>query len=219
MGKVMGGFWDSVLVPVLRNFPWLRTELLELLTISLFAFMLVLISILVGRSFFTVFSEDQSPTEIPQNSAAWTVRKDAPWIRLYHWFYETYPRDICSYFWASIFLLIASILNTLSGLALLLFGISIFIFWLPLGIWYLFLAILGVIKILPQLFGGFMQTLFRNIISGGDYLLSISLTYQVLTGMVLLLVLILFFRSRAGKLTRLWIKAKKGRYCPRIRVI
>ena len=43
-------------------------------------------------------SPEENPPEVPNGPGVWTVHKDVFWVRYYYWIYQTYPRDICSYF-------------------------------------------------------------------------------------------------------------------------
>ena len=176
------------------------------------------VAVLLLKMFFgDVSSPEESSPEVPDGPNVWTVYKNALWIRYYYWVYGVYPRDICSYFWKSLMILGASILSIIFIPMVLVVLIS-FACWAVVGMAStLWLIIVGSPEFIKLLLQG-ITWLFFGIVDGAPYVISFSLTYKVIGVGGSIACLILFFRSNAWKVMRLWMKAKKERFCPRIRV-
>ena len=107
-------------------------------------------------------SPEKNPPEVPDGHGVWTVYKDAFWVRYYHWVYQIYPRDICSYFWRSVMMVVASAISIVSAPFVLVSIIS-FVLWgtyeIRYGIWRMILATLFFVKLLPD---GYQMVILWN---------------------------------------------------------
>lgn len=188
---------------------------------NFFVFIFVLVVVLINGVLLLSSSkrvDEEEPPEVPEAGSVWTVRRDSFWIRWYHYFWYRWPRDICSYFWLSLILGIVSVLDVISVVMLLLFVISV-LFWIMYWIIHL---VVEIVSSLPDIFIGFPA--FAMMFLQGMWFIAVNVgslpaTYRIGAGILLFFLIRKCWKSNAGKVTRLWLKARKQKYCPRIRVI
>lgn len=146
---------------------------------------------------------------IPEGASAWTIHKSNPWVKFYYIYWSTYPRDICTYFWKSLLLLIFSLIIIVSLCVISAGAISI-LCWFGYGIWRLLPLVAEVIFSIP-----FLSVFIGNgVISLATYWIG----YLVAGSTALLIMIVLFLRSNTGRVIRLRIKAWKRGVCPLIHV-
>ena len=158
-----------------------------------------------------LFIREESPPEVPEELAAWTLRRDSLWVRFYHWYFGYYPRDICSYIPMSCLLILGVVMISV-GAVLILLPLLSWLLWILYGLYCL---IVEFPTIVVWLFTKFPAL----VVSVAVFIGTTPLAYKAVAVLVALMLGIIFFRSRTWQLLRLWVRAKKKRFCPRIRVV
>lgn len=158
---------------------------------------------------------EQAPA-IPTGLATHTFRRDSLWAKFYFYFYKSFPRDLCTYFWQSVVLGISSVVGAITVLLCLFLAATLLamfvvgIFRLALGAPSFLMGILvfgaTVWKVLTVVTVKFSSSAYNQ-----------PIVLQVLGSLIIFFLLILFFRSSAWKITRLRWKAFKEKNCPLIR--
>jgi|GEM_PF-4585768 len=196
------------------TFPFFEFEF----NLLMFTFVLVVFAINFALPLLSSQRYEEESPEVPEASSAWTVRRDSLWIRWYRCFWHRWPRDICSYFWLSLVLGILSVVDVISAVMLLLFVISVS-FWIMDLIIHMIGSIVSSLFAILIGFPAFMMVFFQGIGSIAVNVGSLPATYKIGAGILLFFLIRKCWKSNAGKVTRLWVKARKQKYCPRIRVI
>ena len=118
-------------------------------------------------------------------------------------------------------MLVASVMSIVSMPFLFVVGISFVLwagYWIGYVIWHVMLAILHAVILLPE----GIKWLFFGIVHGVPYVTRAPAMWATLgiAGVTIFVVfhIYLFFQSNAWKVTRLWMKAKKEKFCIRVRV-
>jgi len=202
--KLTEAFWDNALLPFFTNWPPdadAAGQIVVLFGLLGAVVWIVLLVLLVGP--WRSRTREGSPREIPEGAVAWTVQRNSWWVSYYYWFWNTYPRDVCSYFWQSIIMPFMTILGMIA-----LLGFILPVLRLIYGI--LFEAIPWLISHLPEA-GMWVVEIFVSASS-------LPLTYYIIGGIAAVVLFILFFFSRPGKFLLVWLRAKKEKVCPLIRV-
>ncbi|MBI3304738.1 hypothetical protein HYZ80_00195 [Candidatus Parcubacteria bacterium] len=154
------------------------------------------------------------PPEVPPSVATINMRRDAWLVRAYRYVWGQYPRDICSVFPRLVLMIVVGLLDvgaTLMVGFMLLTGFVTFL----IGIWHL-------IPMLPAALAQiawWVVGLPSATAAGFRYAASTSVTYQLLAATTAVALLVLFFRSKAWQLTRLYARSKKDRVCLKIRIV
>ncbi len=200
-------------VEMLKAFPFFEGSHIGLTVIMALALAIVNLIAMIfwGDKGYENFIKE--PPEVSDDVAGWTVRRDSWWVQWYHYFWDRWPRDICSYFWLSLVLGVLTVLD--AGFLLMLFLCVISIFaWIIKGI-----AVF--ILLLPIAFRGFPAFLMMSLQGTGNvivYVGTVPATYKFGAGILLVILARMFLKSNACKVTRLRMKAWKERRCLLIRV-
>lgn len=158
---------------------------------------------------------EAAPPEVPLSIAAIDVRRNAWWVWEYHYIWRQYPRDICSAFPRLVAMVIVGLIDVGAALTVGFAFLTVFI-QVTVNVWN---VLPKLITALPQMAWWMITALPSAIAMGARYAASASITYQLLAAAIATALLVLFFRSKAWQLTRLWIRSKKERVCLRIRVV
>ena len=199
------------IVNYLQHFPFggnfAETTAVPLLFLMVGALLVVVVFVFRDKCFIW----EENPPEVPEELAAWTLRRDSLWVRWYHRYFGHYPRDICSYVPMSC-LLILSVGVVSVGAVLILLPLLTWLSWILYG---LYLFIVEFPTMVVWLFTKFPAL----VLSVAVFIGTTPLAYKAVAVLVALVFGIMFFRSRTRQLLRLWVRAKKKRFCRQIRVV
>ncbi|MDO8471514.1 MAG: hypothetical protein Q7S49_02815 [bacterium] len=173
-----------------------------------------------------IYMESKNPKKgkeipaVPAGLATHTFRRDSLWAKFYFWFYKDFPRDLCTYFYRNVVLIIFSVTMVI-GCLFTLFLVVTLLALIVVGIFKLILAIPAFVVATLAATWKILIILATEV---GRDAASQPFTNQEIreiAGLVLFLFLfflaVLFFRSTAWKITRLRWKAFKEKNCPLIR--
>lgn len=196
----------DIFVDFFKNWPWAYGDSIMIVFSAIIIIAIIWVIMVLTVGFIVDKDTYLPPFEVPADTAAITLSKDQFWIKIYHRFWGSYPRDICTYVKRSIFMT-AFFLVTGAGVLLTLISAIPVVSWILWGLSWLMLEI-----------PGFSAVILKGIAQGVGYAVSVPITYKLLAALAGLILLVLFFRSQTWRIAKLWIKSKKEKYCLPIRV-
>jgi hypothetical protein len=197
------------------NWPFANSDSLSAVLLmfawSLFAGCLFVFVSLLFRATFL----EATPPNVADDQNVFEVSKDALWTIFYVEYWRKYPRDLCSYAWMSALLAAISICFVVAGVWFLILLSSITV-WL---VWLFWLLIINMPKFVTWLFSAGFPWVYNGIVSLFSAHVVPTIAICVLALTVLIVCVPLISKSHAGVIARTYIKAKKRRLCPLIRVV
>lgn len=162
---------------------------------------------------------EEEPREIPETMAALTLNRNSFWVTTYHKIWHRYPRDICTYFWGLMVMLVLGFLVAVATLGIALPLVS----RLYLSILAIPILIVSVINFIASgdIINALASMSYIAVRLGGwvGYLALLPLIQKIAIGLMVVVGTFLFLRSHIGKVLILWLKAKKLKFCPLIRIV
>lgn len=224
LSKCWSHLLNTVLIPFFRNWP--TDGINALLLFTLFGIFGGTILFILFVCFISPFGKtgkdiETAPIEVPPHMAALTLRENSFFMRNYHFIWGMYPRDVCSFMPRCIVMFIWETLAMIVCVMTIL-SLSVFLYYLPFALWQGAWMIASWIKNIPVALPELLEELFFGV-AGKIW----GVVYNPITLLILMMAVLFIFLGvvcfisnlSVWKLVSLWIKAKKEKYCPLIRII
>ncbi len=151
------------------------------------------------------------PFNTPPGPGVWTTSRRSLFVRLYYFAYEQYPFNVCSYVWGSVCATL-SFVGITGGAVLIIMGLVAMLSQSLRILWYMIVGVVGVIPIV----------ILRLYESGWFYHFIVLILVVTIVKMALVIkrytLIEKFTNLHPVKFTRFYVRAKKEKYCPLLRI-